>query len=276
MSLLTYKMIPIPDKEVRKITESVKINLREKPDVNEVTDVYLNWLNIDLPKGYEAYLTDGVTGAYTNFEHEFSNFQTVTLRGEYPYHRSIGVERIESLKDLKPHHKLIISNPFAADGLIYKLNSIDNPVFLDAAYIGLIDYNKFNFSDTLYFSTSLSKAFATGLCRLGICIRKKSDISVPMKIINEYGYVNKVACDIGIELMNKFSPSYMFKKYRNKQVEICERLDLIPSDCVNIGYSHDIEWKSFNREGGVARVCLSHALVNDTKSYKLESKLIHS
>lgn len=275
MSLLTYKMIPIPDLEVRSVVESTKINLKEKPHVQDVIDTYLDWLNITLPDGYEAFLTDGVTGAYENFEYEFSNFKTVTLRGEYPYHRSIGVERIESLEDLKPYHKLIISNPFAADGLIYQLKNINNPVFLDAAYIGLIDYNKFNFPSTLYFSTSLSKAFATGLCRLGICIRKKSEINVPMKIINEYGYLNKVACDIGIRLMNIFNVNYMFEKYRQKQFDLCNKLELMQSDCVNIGYSYDDKWQEFNREGTVCRICLSNALIKDSKLFCLESKFIY-
>jgi len=275
MSLLTYKMIPIPDPEVRAIVESAKINLREKPNTRDVINAYLNWLNITLPDDYEAFLTDGVTGAYSNFDYEFADFETVTLRGEYPYHRSIGIKRIESLEDLKPHHKLIISNPFAADGLVHQLSNINNPVFLDAAYIGLIDYNKFSFPNTLYFSTSLSKAFATGLCRLGICIRKKSDVNVPMKIINEYGYVNKVACDIGVKLMNTFDVNYIFKKYRQKQLELCDRLGLLPSDCVNIGYSYDDKWQGFNREGTVSRVCLSHALIKDSRLFCLESKFTH-
>jgi len=275
MSLLTYKMIPIPDPEVMTIVESTKINLREKPYVQEVIDTYLDWLDITLPDDCEAFLTDGVTGAYENFEYEFSNFKTVTLRGEYPYHRSIGVERIESLEDLKPYHKLVISNPFAADGLIYQLKDINNPVFLDAAYIGLIDYNKFSFPNTLYFSTSLSKAFSTGLCRLGICIRKKSEINVPMKIINQYGYINKVACDIGIRLMNIFSVNYMFEKYRQKQFDLCNRLELAQSDCVNIGYSYDDKWQGFNREGTVSRICLSNALIKDSKLFCLESKFVN-
>jgi len=58
-------------------------------------------------------------------------------------------------------------------------------------------------------------------------------------------------------MMNKFSADYVFNKYRSKQLEFCQKLDLVPSYCVYFGLDYSGRFKEYNRGGKTNRLCFS-------------------
>lgn len=268
--MITYKPLPIEDPEVKYALEW------NKQDVGAFANKYKTWIQsskyarvIGLDN-FNHYVTDGVTGAFADFEKSYPLLQSVVFRGEYPYHRDTGAVRLESVDELKTGQKLYISYPFSAHGMVYEhyedviatCEKLNIPVFIDCAYFGscvfpdlLLDKSCIKFV-----AFSMSKAFATGRCKIGLCFTKETNTY--MALLNEYSYVNHISMGIHTKIMDKFSPDYMCDKYRTKQLDICEKFGLMPSNTVFLAYSYDTVHKGFDRDGTVSRFGISDLLVN--------------
>lgn len=268
--MITYKPLPIEDLDVQYNLEWKKHN------VQEFSFKYKKWIQssehaiVNGLETYNYYLTDGVTGAFCDFEKTYPALTSVVLRGEYPYHRDTGATRIEGLSELTPGQKLYISYPFAAHGMAHDqfdliLDTCDKrsiPVFVDCAYFGACAFPNLDVErDCIKFiAFSMSKAFATGRCKIGICFTKQQDTY--MALLNEYSYVNHVSIGLHDHIINNFTPDYMFNKYRTKQLDICSKYKLEPSDTVFLAYSYTPKYKGFDRDGTVSRYGISDLLVN--------------
>ena len=268
--MITYKPLPIEDSEV-------KINLEwKKHNVEQFADKYKKWIQSSKNAvvygldNYNYYITDGVTGAFADFEKTYPNLQSVVFRGEYPYHRDTGAKRIEHIMDLQKGQKLYISYPFAAHGMVhYQFDLILDacekqgiPVFLDCAYFGACAFPDLHLNkDCIKFvAFSMSKAFATGRCKIGICFT--NEIDTYMALLNEYSYVNHISLGIHDYIIDSFSPDYMFDKYRGKQIDICNKFEFDFSDTVFLAYSYQPKTKGFDRDGTVSRYGIADLLVN--------------
>lgn len=268
--MITYKPLPIEDSEV-------KINLEwKKHNVEQFADKYKKWIQSSKNAvvygldNYNYYITDGVTGAFADFEKTYPNLQSVVFRGEYPYHRDTGAKRIEHIMDLQKGQKLYISYPFAAHGMVhYQFDLIldacekqEIPVFLDCAYFGACAFPDLHLNkDCIKFvAFSMSKAFATGRCKIGICFT--NEIDTYMALLNEYSYVNHISLGIHDYIIDSFSPDYMFDKYRGKQIDICNKFEFDFSDTVFLAYSYQPKTKGFDRDGTVSRYGIADLLVN--------------
>ena len=106
----------------------------------------------------------------------------------------------------------------------------------------------------------MSKAFATGRCKIGICFT--NEIDTYMALLNEYSYVNHISVGIHDYIIDSFSPDYMFDKYRGKQIDICNKFEFDFSDTVFLAYSYQPNTKGFDRDGTVSRYGIADLLVN--------------
>ena len=122
--------------------------------------------------------------------------------------------------------------------LLSRCSSLDIPVMLDLAYINLaVDLEiDLNHSCIEYVVSSLSKVFPLENYRVGIRLQRTM-YEDPLYVINEanYNYINMCSLYLGLNMMKTYDPRYIYDKYRNKQLEFCERLDLQPSRCVYFG-----------------------------------------
>jgi len=268
--MITYKPLPIEDPEVQYKLEWKKHN------VNDFALKYKTWIqssNRAVVHGldtYNYYLTDGVTGAFADFEKTYPSLESVVFRGEYPYHRDTGATRIEHLSNLHKGQKLYISYPFAAHGIVhYQFESIldiceeqNIPVFLDCAYFGACAFPNLDLKKNCikFVAFSMSKAFATGRCKIGICFTQEQNTY--MALLNEYSYVNHISIGIHNYILDNFKPDYMFEKYRTTQLDICKKYEIDPSDTVFLAYSYNPKQKGFDRDGTVSRYGISDLLVN--------------
>ncbi len=74
--------------------------------------------------------------------------------------------------------------------------------------------------------------------------------------------LSRISAGLGLKLISNFSSDYCQNKYRQKQLKICKKLDLIPSDCVIFGLGDNKKFKTFNRGSKWRRVCISTLLGN--------------
>ena len=74
---------------------------------------------------------------------------------------------------------------------------------------------------------------------------------------NQNQYVNLHSINVGQKLIEKFDNDWIFNKYRQKQVETCERLGVDVSDCVIFGLDSKNKFNEYNRGGEINRLCFS-------------------
>lgn len=207
----------------------------------------VEWLKpiIDLSEFY-VYPINGITEGlnwWYNNEHRSVKVNT----GDYQWI----VNKIGSDKYIQ-----YLSVPSAIDGNFVNIPN-DIPVALDLAYIGSTKIKKINISSNIEFVFfSLSKSFGVSNIRTGWLFTKYEDQKLNDLVYNAK-YYNYYANYISEEIIKSFSLDHIYKRLNNKQREICETLNLIPSDSVWLATTDDIDYKKFRRNSNTARICLS-------------------
>ena len=60
----------------------------------------------------------------------------------------------------------------------------------------------------------------------------------------------------------------MCGKYRDRQVELCKKLEIEPSDTVLFGISNKEEYDYYERDSYINRICLAYALQERVIAFK--------
>jgi rRNA maturation protein Nop10 len=227
---------------------------------------YIDWIHSSkqIVKGLpeESFIVSGLTDA---FNQTYAIYNKIGIfDGEYGYHL-LSVEN-KVTKDLSQADVIVVSHPFSADGLsshekLKIADSYNKPIFVDCAFFGICDNIDFDFSQYKNIHSvcfSLSKTFGTGWCRVGLLFTKDP---YPVTVYAGAQYPLIVSAQYHYNLINTKSPDDMFKKYRDKQLEICKELEIIPSDTVMFGLDYSDRYKKFRR-GTVNRLCLTQIIEN--------------
>jgi hypothetical protein len=212
-----------------------------------------------LPK--DSYIVSGITDA---FNQTYAIYNKIGIfEGEYPYHEVV-LPKKRLTKNLKAADCIIVSHPFSADGMsahekLAYADTFNKPIFVDCAFFGIC--SNVNFDFTLYknihtVAFSLSKTFGTGYYRVG---KIYTVDTYPVSVYKEWDYQLLSSAKIHYDLINTLGPDDTFKKYRQKQIEICNELGIIPSDTVIFGLDHNKKYNKFKR-GYVNRLCITHYL----------------
>ena len=243
---------------------------------------YKQWIFSCHPKikGIEQYnymcFTQGTTESFYQFYIRYKNKRLRIAKGEYFFHQMMkglwfnSKDRFAWLDDepIKENDVVLLSVPFSDTGatprdlekLLCDCDKLKVPVMLDLAYINLAVDMSFDLSHPCieYVVSSLSKVFPIENHRVGIRLQKQA-FEDQLYVINEYNYnyINLLSAYIGIKMMNKFSADYVFNKYRSKQLEFCQKLDLVPSYCVYFGLDYSGRFKEYNRGGNGNRLCFT-------------------
>jgi alanine-alpha-ketoisovalerate/valine-pyruvate aminotransferase len=194
------------------------------------------------------------------------------LKGEYFYHqiqaRLLFKDRFEWLdKDtLAKGDVVVMSCPFSdtgnvpdnLDDILTVCDRLDVPVMLDMAYISMSDIKHLDLSHQCIkvLTTSLSKIFPVEQHRIGLRMRRefKDDTLVAY---NQNQYVNRHSVNIGNHMIKTFSNDWLVDRYKQRQQDLCRRLEVVPSSCVIFGIDHDHHFNEYNRGGASNRLCFS-------------------
>lgn len=233
---------------------------------------------IDLSDFPHCYFTNGTTDAI----HHWRMTETrpwQKFEGEYQYMDMIGPEGKvccdvpgQYMKDgrsaipavIDKDKPLYISIPSAADGNFFnpqKRGPIEAPVILDCTYIGATDIQKIDVpknTEQVFFS--FSKGFGMIGQRLGLVYTKEPHPTLErLKSVECWSY-NGV--QLISQIINVIPVDGMWKKYRERQLEICEQYDFKPSDCYFLATTKDpyYEERRRMRWNDDARICITPLL----------------
>lgn len=233
-------------------------------------DTHRNWIKEskqflinNLDQFEYCYITNGVTDAFNDFY--YLNKRVSVLRGEYPYHRDVGITVLDDVSQIEPYSSLIISYPFSGSGnphkdwerIIETCNDKHIKVFLDLCFVGVSYDLKLDIPECVtHVAFSFSKLFCTGPARTGIMYTRYKETS-PIAVQNQWHYTNHVGQIIHYKLMKTFSVDYVIDKYLSKYFDVCKEHNLELTKTILFGLNND---KFYTREGYANRVCITHYL----------------
>lgn len=231
--------------EIEKIIQYVKI------DLNSVTEYKTNIIDWLLPivdlRGFYVYPTNGITEGL-NWWMSVSKNNILLDNGDYQW-----VENINSRSDPPVFYQSI---PSAIDGNFRSIKS-DYDVALDLAYVGSTEIKKVEISNNVkYVFYSLSKPFGLRNIRTGWYFTREPDQKLE-SLIRSAKYYNYYANAVSEDIISHFDVDYIHKRISTKQRQICDLLDLTPSDSVWLATTENEDYKKFRRTNNLARVCLS-------------------
>ena len=213
--------------------------------------------------------SQGTSEAFDKFLIRYSNRRIRFWRGEYVYHKvssKTGL-RWAFLDDgpVESGDAIILSIPFSDTGGEYKYHDtllrsdeLMAPVLVDCCYFGTCAQIEFvlDYASIVEVTFSLSKTFPLANHRIGI----RYSLSYEEDVMFEYnkgGYLNYFSQHLGLKFLGTFSPDYIYKKYQDKQINLCKEINASPANTVLLGLSNDDKYSYLDRGRGEYRLCLS-------------------
>ena len=248
---------------------------------SKYVQTYKQWMFAAHPniKGWEDYnelcFTQGTTESFAQFYLRFRESKRLRLaKGEYFYNQMMkGLWYKEKFAwldedEIRSNDVVLISIPFADTGavpdylekLLTECDNNDVPVMLDLAYVSLSVNQEIDLTHKCieYVVSSLSKVFPVELHRIGIRMQRKK-FEDQLYVINEknYNYINVMSAYVGTKLMERYPADYIYNKYRQKQLDMCDKLNLEASPCVYFGIDNNGQFQEYNRGTETNRLCFS-------------------
>jgi len=232
-------------------------------DLDWVEATHRNWVHeiIDLSEFPYCYFVNGTTDAIHHWlltdDREYQHYQ-----GEYEYPQMIrpGHEACVGYKDsvIDPDKVLYVSVPSGCDGNYFDLEDVDCPVILDCTYVSTTNIQRINppkNTEQVFFS--FSKGFGLVGQRLGLVYTKEPHKTLhTLKEFENWNYGGVKTIDL---IMSNYSVDDMWNTHKDKQLELCDEYNLIPSDCFFLANSSDEYYKRRRRMkfNDSARLCLT-------------------
>lgn len=232
-----------PLQEVKDICNTFKLD--HHYEVTKPKTKIVEWLKpiVDLSSFKHFYPANGVTEGLNYWMMQES--RTIQVKdGEYAW--------VEGATSGDIHY---VSCPSSVDGNFCDIPT-DKPVMLDLAYIGSTGPQHLHIPDNVekvFFS--LSKSLGLRNYRIGYYWSRRAD---PMleKLIYSAKYYNYHSFALGEQIIDQIPIDFVYNKLGPIQKELCNELDLKPSDSVWLATTTDPAYNKFKR-GETSRVCLS-------------------
>jgi hypothetical protein len=84
----------------------------------------------------------------------------------------------------------------------------------------------------------------------------KVDNDDTLLMLHKIEYTNRIGAALGIKLMEQYSPDYIVNKYKQRQLDLCNSLGVIPSNTVLFGIDNNNNYPEYNRGGQTNRLGL--------------------
>jgi histidinol-phosphate/aromatic aminotransferase/cobyric acid decarboxylase-like protein len=247
----------------------------EKGDPASFCRDYKEWMsdgkNIQgIDKFSNISYSNGTTEAFDKFYQLHMDKRLRLYRGEYFYHQimSRNFNRFNWVEDdpIRNNDVLVVSVPFSDTGnvpekfeeILQQCDDNNVPVLLDMAYLNISNIKDLNVNHNCVevITTSLSKVFPIEHHRIGIRLTRE-EVNDTLLAYNQNNYVNLYSVNVGHRFIKQFKNDWTYKKYREKQIALCNQLDVAVSDCVIFGIDHNNKFSNYNRGGKTNRLCFS-------------------
>lgn len=164
---------------------------------------------------------------------------------------------------------VIISLPYSGNGSVHpeynqileQANSLDVPIFLDAAYFGIsygLDYQLYHrcITDIVF---SLSKNFSTKSLRLGVRFTKQCIDDCASAALLGYDIFDRLNAWISVQILQRFPQSWIVDKYLPVSLQVCKTLGLQHTNTLTLALGHE-KMQEFKR-GDYIRVAITDELL---------------
>jgi hypothetical protein len=247
---------PLYDREVHQFHNDLHNNttIRDTDDYNKITVLFKKkmheWIcNHELISftGLDAFpdrnICLGVTHQLDEL-HMMHNKKIVIFDGDYYYHYRLFPEtKTRTVDTLSENDVLVVATPFTfydndvhpeMPEILEKCLQLNIPVHIDAAWYPCCRDVNFNVDHPAIKSVtfSLSKAFGMGAHRIGLRYTREP-IDGPIKLMNDFGYINIADVWIGLEFMQHFGTDFWWRKYEKHYNTIIQHCNLAPSKAIH-------------------------------------------
>jgi hypothetical protein len=242
-------------------------NVNDLNRIKQFKEKFHNWVHSSkqrvagLPTN--KYLVSGLTDA---FNQTYGLYNKIgVFDGEYGYHRLVwSDDRITT--NLEDADVIIVSHPFSADGMcsherLRIADTYNKPIFVDCAFFGScvdIDFDFTPYKNIHSVGFSLSKTFGTGWRRVGLLYTIDK---YPVSVYEQWDYPLLASAEHHYDLLDTLTPDTLGEQYRSRQLEVCQALELEPSNTIIFGLDYNNRYPEFLR-GNVCRVCITLAIKN--------------
>lgn len=208
-----------------------------------------------------AAYSNGTSEGFDKFYLKNHTKRMRCFRAEYMYHQAAWRNYFPNwqfLEDapLDSNDAVVISLPFSDLGsehpqmqmILDQCANLGVPVLLDCAYFGICQGVTFDFTHPAItdITFSLSKFFPVSHLRIGMRLTRADDDD-SLLVLNKTHYTNRVGISVGFELLTQFGPDYICDTYRLSQLELCQQLEIEPSNCVIFGIDYNNKFSIYNR-----------------------------
>lgn len=242
--------------------------LHDNDIINNFLKKYHDWIHTTKNNkllGLENFsfkcYSNGTTESFDKFYLKNPLRRFRCFRGDYMYHKLAWRDNYNWswLEDdaIRERDAVVISLPFADTGDVHlqyasvmeSCTKLNVPVLVDCAYFGICSQITFDLTypcitDVVF---SLSKTFPVAHARIGMRYTRE-DNDDTLFMYHKISYNNKIGATLGIRFLENFSPDYISDKYKDKQLEFCEILNVYPSKTVLFGQGGPA-WHHYNRGG---------------------------
>lgn len=198
-----------------------------------------NFKNKDVIAGCQDFLNQII------MTHGLDNIQV--LQGGYGYYKRLNPNfNFSTLDTLEAGKPLILEHPFSGNGeehpdfqkIIEKSNNLGIDVYLDCAWLPTswemtLDLNQPCIKGI---AMSLSKCFGLHWSRIGVRWMKEN-IDDRIRIENKFRMVSFPSLMVGQYYLDNFDMDFVIDKYKDKYFQLCEKLDLVPTNNMVCAYS---------------------------------------
>jgi hypothetical protein len=176
--------------------------------------------------------------------HMMHNKKIVVFDGDYYYHyRLFPKTKTRTVDTLSANDVLVVATPFTfydndvhpeMSAILEKCLQLKIPVHIDAAWYPCCRDINFNVDHPAIKSItfSLSKAFGMGAHRIGLRYTREP-MHGPIKLMNDFNYVNVADAWIGLEFMQHFGTDFWWRKYEKHYNAILQHCNLAPSKAIH-------------------------------------------
>ena len=216
-----------------------------------------------------GYIVNGITEA---LDQTYSLYKKIGIfDGEYGYHE-LALPKKRLTTRLDRADCIIVSHPFSADGMsahekLAYADSFGKPIVVDCAFFGVCMNQSFDFTPYKNIKSvvfSLSKVFGSGWHRVGMLYTSDP---YPITVPDKWSYHQLATAEKHYGLLSKVGPDSIPEYYRNEQLKICYKYNLLPSDTIIFGIDQQgILDRKFER-GSINRICISKLLEDSKPSF---------
>ena len=269
----------IQDTEIIEYMKSLNLvdSLWDDNITTEFCKEYAKWISTTTNNtitGLEDFssvvFSNGTSQAFDMFYIKNKDRRFRCFKGEYIYHQLAWRNNWPNWKfiedeEILPGDAVVISLPFSNTGnkhdqtewVLNKCDELKIPVLLDCVYFGTCSGVDFNFKHSCITDIvfGLSKTFPVAHARIGVRLTRLDDDDL-MFVYDKINYNNRIGAKLGIELIKKYGPDYIYNKYVDQQRKLCNELNIIPSNTILFGLDNNNLYPEYNRGGDINRLGL--------------------